>query len=432
MLSYSVMTLASTLFVGQLGAGTLAGVGLGGTVAFAVLCFSIGLLRAVKVVVSQAIGAGRRDEAIAFTGAGLWTALALGAATIAVGEAVASALPLLTASEEAGRAASDYLRIRVLGAPIVLVFVALREARYGDGDSRSPMVASVLANLANVGFLWIGVGMLGWGAAGAAAATLAAHVLEAGVLLWLTPRRLLGWSKPTWEHVWSVARVGMPTGLQFLLEVGSFTLLAAMISRLSEVEMAAHQIALNVIHFSFLPAFAVAEAASVLAGQAVGANRDELVRVVARKALLAASAYTGICTLVLGIAASEIASAFTGEPVLHQATVHLLWVAALFQVADGANVVARGALRGTGDVKYPAVVGVLTAWAMTPPLTWLLGYRAGLGALGGWIGLCAEIVLGTVLVWWRLERGAWRDHAVRSRREVARQQAEASPAAVAS
>jgi MATE family multidrug resistance protein len=90
-------------------------------------------------------------------------------------------------------------------------------------------------------------------------------------------------------------------------------------------------------------------------------------------------------------------------------------VAAVFQVFDGANVVARGALRGTGDVTWPAWVGILTAWALTPPLTWFLGWHLGLGALGGWIGLCLEIILGAALMWWRLERGGWRHAAAKSR-----------------
>ena len=89
-------------------------------------------------------------------------------------------------------------------------------------------------------------------------------------------------------------------------------------------------------------------------------------------------------------------------------TVRLLRVAALFQVSDGANIVGRAVLRGVGDMRYAAIVGVVTAWLMTPPLTWLLGAHAHLGAVGGWLGLCGESVLGAALVWRRLRSGAWR------------------------
>jgi Na+-driven multidrug efflux pump len=88
-------------------------------------------------------------------------------------------------------------------------------------------------------------------------------------------------------------------------------------------------------------------------------------------------------------------------------------------VFDGANILARGALRGTGDVRYAAVIGICTSWLATPPLTWLLGMKLGMGALGGWLGLCVEIMVGAVVLWLRLERGAWETHAAASRARVA-------------
>ena len=86
---------------------------------------------------------------------------------------------------------------------------------------------------------------------------------------------------------------GAPLGIQFLLEVGVFAMLTAIFASMSEIDVAAHQITIQVIHFSFLPAFALGEAASVLAGQAVGANEDQLVPRVGRLTLITAVAYTG-------------------------------------------------------------------------------------------------------------------------------------------
>jgi MATE family multidrug resistance protein len=82
------------------------------------------------------------------------------------------------------------------------------------------------------------------------------------------------------------------------------------------------------------------------------------------------------------------------------------------------NIVARGVLRGTGDVRFPAWTGVLSAWLLTPPLTWWLGGRLGWGALGGWLGMCAEVVVGALILWTRLERSGWRPSAERARAEM--------------
>ncbi len=416
-LSYSAMTLVDTLFVGTLGKAALAGVGLGGTVAFGLVCLSIGLLRGVKVLVSQAVGAGQRDGSESYLGAGLLLAAALGALTVALGQLVAPLLHSITAGPEAGVAAESYIRVRLLGTPVLLAYVALREARYGWGDSRTPMIAALIGNGLNIALDYVFIMRVGVGVAGAAWATVIAQAVEAGVMV-LAQRASgqgFGLRQVARRHIAAIARVGLPTGVQFVLEVGSFVLLAAMISALSDVEMAAHQIALQVVHVSFLPAFAVAEAASVMTGQAVGADRDDLVLPVARLAMNVGAIYTGACTVVIGLTASWIVAQFNADWEVAIAATHLLYVACVFQVADGANVIARGCLRGTGDVRAPAVIGIATAWVMVPPLTWLLGYQAGLGALGGWIGLCCEIIVGAGLMWWRLYWGHWRRAAAASR-----------------
>jgi len=420
-LSYATMSLVDTLFVGRLGAESLAGVGLGGVMAFTLLCFSIGLLRGVKVVVSQAAGAGRREVADAYLGAGLALAVALGALSLALGQLIAPLASFISDSAGAGLVASDYMRVRVLGAPLVLSFVALRETRYGLGDARSPMIASLIGNATNIVLDYVFIFVVGWGAVGAAAATVIAQGLEAGVLVAAQWSRGFGMRVFRWEHVAAIGRVGVPTGIQFSLEVGSFMVLAGLIASFGALEMAAHQIALQVTHVTFLPAFALAEAASTLVGQAVGARRDDLVRRIAVLAMAASSIYTGTGTVVFALCAGWIASQFTGDAALVASAAQLLYVAAVFQVADAANVVARGVLRGTGDVRVPALIGIVTAWLMVPPLTWLLGSRLGLGALGGWIGLCAELMIGAALLWWRLAVGHWRGAAAKSRANLARE-----------
>ena len=419
MLSYSAMTVVDTIMVGRLGPAALAGVGMGGVVSFALLVFSIGLLRGVKVVVSQAVGAGDHRRVGDSLAAGLLVALGLGAITAGLGQLVALALPHLSASPDVGENAAAYMRVRILGAPVMLVFVAMRETLYGQGKARGPMVASILANLVNVGLCALFVFVLELGVAGAALAAVVGHAVETGALIGLGGRALLPSLRRGAAGLAEVWRLGLPNGLQMMIEVGSFTLLTLLIAAMSAAEMAAHQIALQTIHFSFLPALAVGEAGSVMAGQAVGADRDELVLVVARLSMLLSGLYTAGCTLVLALGAPVIARLFTADGAVVAAAIPLLHVAAAFQVADAANVVARGILRGTGDVRFPAVVGITAAWALTPPLTWLLGHALGLGAFGGWLGLSAEILAAAGIFWWRLVGRGWRHAAARSRAQLA-------------
>jgi multidrug resistance protein, MATE family len=402
-------------------------VGLGGVVSFALLVFSIGLLRGVKVLVSQAVGAGRPERSRDFLAAGLLIGLGAGAVTVVLGQLVAEVVPVMAASAEAGRHAATYLSIRILGAPLMLAYVAMRETVYGEGHARAPMVASVIANLTNIGLAYWFIFHLDMEVAGVAWSTVVSHAVELGMLLVLRGRVLLPPLGRGLPHLRAVWRMGLPNALQFTIEVGSFTLLTVLIAAMSEAEMAAHQIALQAIHVSFLPALAVGEAGSVMAGQAVGAGRDDLVLGVARQALWLSGVYTSLCTVALAVGAPWIAGLFTTDAAVIAAAIPLLYVAAAFQVADAANVVARGVLRGTGDVRFPALVGIVAAWALVPPLCWLLGHHLGLGAFGGWIGLSAEIGVTAGIFWWRLVRGGWRGAAARSRASLA-----AEPVAVAS
>jgi len=420
-LSFTVMTVVDTAFVGRLGPASLAGVGLGGIALWTVVCFGFGLLRAVKVLVSQGVGAGERDEVLPFLGAGLCAALLLSAIALAVGLPVAHYLPRFSASPEAGRVAYTYLSIRLLGAPIVLLSCAIREARYGFGDSRSPMYAALVSNAVHIPLNYLMIFTAGWGIAGAAYATLFVQALELVWMLVIQAKQGLGLRRTRLSHLLDVFRLGVPTGTEFLLGVAAFSALVLLIARMSETDLAAHQVALQILHFAFMPAVSIGEAASVLAGQAVGANNDARVHQVAKNALLLATAYAVCCALSFVLCAVPLLRLFTTDLQVQAVGVHLLYVAAGFQIFDAANIVARSVLRGTGDVRVPAVLSICSGWCFVPALTWFWGMHQGLGAVGGWLALTVDICFGAVLFWWRLRREHWLPAARTARERLARE-----------
>ena len=419
MVSFATMTLTSTAFVAHLGADELAGVGLAGVVGFALVCFGIGLLRGAKTLISQAVGADRRDRIPELVAAAIGLAVVLGAVAMVAGRLVAPLLASLSASARAGRFAAQYLAIRSLGAPLVLLYAALRESRYGQGDTRAPMRASLAGNAVNITLDAILILGLGWGVQSTAIATICGNVTELALLAWPMRPQLRGlrWRRAAVRDVWAQ---GMPNGLQFVMEVGSFLILTVMVARMSAVDGAAHQMVLHLVNVSFLPAHALAEAAAVLVGQAVGANKDALVSRVARRTLLIGASYASMCVVGYAVLGGLITHAMAaGDARLAARATMLVHISLAFLVADAANVIARGVLRGASDVRFAAVVGIATSWLTTPPLTWALGVGCGLGAVGGWIGLAVEIVIGASLFWLRVVRGGWRPAAAAARRAIA-------------
>ncbi len=423
-LSFTVMTVVDTAFVGRLGPASLAGVGLGGIALWTVICFGFGLLRAVKVLVAQGVGAGETDAVLPFLGAGVYAALALSLLALAVGLPIAHLLPQFSASHEAGRVAYTYMSLRLMGAPIVLLTCAIREARYGFGDSRSPMYAALVSNAVHIPLNYALIFTAGLGIAGAAYATLFVQVIELGWMLTVQAKQGLGLPGTRLSHVFDVFRLGFPIGSEFLLGVAAFSALVLLIARMSEADLAAHQVALQILHFAFMPAVSIGEAASVLAGQAVGANDDRRVLQIAKNALFLSCLYAGACALVFVLGAVPLLRLFTTDTHVQSIGVRLLYVAAGFQLFDAANIVARSVLRGTGDVRLPAVMAICSGWTFVPALTWFWGMHHGLGAVGGWLALTVDICFGAFLFWWRLGRSHWLPAARKSRERLAR---DASP-----
>ncbi len=417
MLSFSAMSIVDTAFVGQISPDAIAGVGLASLLVFTLACFTMGLARAIKTLTAQCVGANRRGDSWRYLGAGLIWAALTSAIALVVGLLVLDYLPSLAGSVEAGAEGSAYFAVRLWSLPLLVGFSCTRECAYGLGDSRSPMLATVIANIVNAVLDYLLIFTVGLGSAGAAWASLVATCLQLGLVWWaLSPP--LAQLRPTSDQVRAVWRLGLPTGLQFLIEVGSFTLTGLLIAAISELHMAAHQIAIHVLHLSFLPAHAIGEAGAVLAGQAVGAGRDHLVSSVSRVTLIVVTAYTAMFTIVLLASASTVGALFTDDLRVSALAGVLLLFSASFQVIDGAAIVAGSILRGVGDVRFTAFWSVLIAWLATPTCTYWLGVREGMGALGAWIGIAIELAVMGCVFWARLVRGGWRCAAERTRNSV--------------
>ena len=412
-LSYGAMSAVDTFFVARLGTDALAGASLGVLAVFLLIVFPFGVLRAVKIRASHAVGAGEFGRLPYELGAGLCMAGGLAVVTLVSGLGMLGWVPSFAPNALSADAAEAYFGVWLLGVPGALFKAAVREFRYGVGDTRLPMAAALLGN--GINFLLDPLLMFAFdfGVVGAAWATVAAHHVELAVLVWAQVRTRVGPEYPSSAEVCGLWRLGFPTGVQYFMEIGSFVLLGVIVASFGRLELAAHQIAFQLSHFVFLPAMALGEAASILVGQAVGARRRELVWGVARGAIAVAIVYGFVWALVLSLFPTAIGRLFSVDDGLLAVLVPLLRLAGLFVVFDAVQVVVRCVLRGTGDVRVPAVLGIVFAWVLTPPAGYFLGHVLDWGAVGGWVGLLGELVLLTISLVWRLV-AQWRPVSARS------------------
>ena len=416
MLSYTAMGVVDTLFVGGLGTAELAGVSIAATAMMLVSALALGGLQSVKVVVSQATGAGLLGRARQAGWQGLWMALSLGACVALLALLAARFCGVMGASGEVLEHATAYFGIRCLAAPGWFALTALCEYRQGRGDTRSSMRYNLLANGLNCvldPILIVGWGPIdAMGVGGAALATLLAQSLAAVAICASFVHEVGRPMPPDRDALTRLARVGLPLGMNWLLDVGVWSILVAMLARINAAEVAANMVAIRVVSVSFLPGHGIGQAASILVGRCVGAEQPGVASSVVRSALFVACAVMGAMAFVFVSAPEPIVSLFTDDPEVIAIASALLVYAAGFQVVDAVTMTLQGALNGAGDTAFTMKVGIVAGWGVLLPLGWLLGVRLGMGSAGVWLAIMADITLRSIAVTARWRSGAWRGRRV--------------------
>lgn len=416
MLGETALSLIDTKLVGGLGSAALGGVGVATTFMYLAYSMTYGGMRGVKVRVAHAVGEGKANDGFAYAKAGLFLGLAFGTLVFFACRDVSGILLKLGADPEIVPYAKDFLAAVTIGAPPTCALAALIQHRQGLGDSRTPMVVGIAGNAFNALLAYsliyghFGLPMLG--AKGAGYSTALTEMLEFLVMLGLllrderraTTAPTLTVRKATSE----VLELGLPTGFQFTAETLAFTVFTVLLGSIGKEEIAAHQIALNIIRTSFLPGVAIAEATSVLVGRGLGRRRLFEADDAVRSGLALAIGFMFLCGIAFALLGGPLAAFFSNDPMVIANARRLLLVAAVFQVLDAINIVLRGSLRGAKDVRAVAIIGILIVWSCLPTSAYLLGKQLGLGALGGWLGFVLETVLASIFFWRRWKKGDWR------------------------
>lgn len=402
MVSRSLLVTVDTIFVAHQGTTSLAAVGLAGAASFIPIAFGFGLMAAVGILTSQRTGAGRDTDTLGAQALGLGLATGLALWVFApIGPVL---FPLLGASPEATPLASAFFALRMFAAPFELGLAALSGWFRGRGDTRTPMVATLLTNGLNIALAALFVLGMGWGVPGAAAATAIALAIGLLFLWW----RLGGLpARPTWSLVRQVVATGGPMGVHDALDVLAFVIFGAILARLGEAELASHLIVLRIMSMSFLPGHAISEATSVLVGQALGARRPRQARQAMVAGLQLAVGLMTVGGAVFVLLPAQLVAVFAAAPDVTRIACQLLWVGATFQVFDAVAMVVMGALRGAGDTRFLFQAGILPSWLVKLPVGAAAALWLGWGAVGAWMGLTAEMMVVAAVVLYRVRGTGW-------------------------
>lgn len=423
-LTQFALTLTDTVFLGRLGTAELAAATLGANLFFALLAPCFGLAMAAAPMTAQTRGRGRgfvrgmrRDLRAA-----LW---AVAAATLPVWALLwhAEALLLALGQEPALAAlAAEYVRALMWGMPCFCAFVALRGFLAAEQRPGAALVVSCAGVMLNVPLnLWLIHGGLGVPPLGVVGAGIASSLCNLAMLLGLVGLiardrhlrrfRILGrfWRFDP-ARLKEAAVIGLPIAGAMLLEIGVFASAALVMGWMGALAVASHAIAVQVASATFMVPMGLGQAATARVGLATGAG----VRVAAARAgwtaIALGAAFMALSAAMLIGFGGAIAWAFldprnAGAAETAALAATLLVVAGLFQLADGVQAVAAGALRGLKDTTVPMILAGFGYWVAGLPLGLALAFPAGLGPVGIWVGLAVGLFLVAGLMlhrWMRL------------------------------
>lgn len=402
------------VLAGHLGAHVLGAVAVGASIwSFALIGLS-GLMMAVPAMVAGLDGAGRRHEAVPVFHHALILALTAGVPAWAI---IAWGGPVFVAhlglEPELARNVDAFLGPISFAAPAVSVYFATRGLSEGLGVTWPTMAFGLagLILLIPLGYVLMygAFGLPGQGARGSGlATTLVCWAMAAGYLAfvrfapfypglsWLRPRLHLAGLLP-------ILTLGLPMAGSILMEASMFSIAGLMIGGLGDDAVAAHQVALNLASVAFMVPLGVALATTVRVGNASGRGDPAAMRRAGFAGIgLAMLAQACSALLMLGVP-HMLAAIYTSDPVVLAGAVTLLHLAALFQIFDGLQVSANGALRGLKDTRVPLMATAVAYWGIGIPLGWWLGLHGALGARGVWMGLIAGLAAAACLLLLRFD-----------------------------
>ena len=416
-LGWMSMTIVDTMMVGRLpnSATAMGAVSLGSNIFIVLALFGGGLLVGLDTLVSQAFGAGQREDCHRSLVNSIYLSIALTPVLTAAVWLLPAFLRRMQVDPGVLQLAIPYTKALNVGLLPLLLYFAVRRCLQAMNMVKPVAFALVSANFINALGNWILIygkwgaprmGAIGSGWSTAIARLYMAAVLV-GYLLWYDRKHRTELLKTPVDidlpRIRRLLTLGLPVAIQITSESGVFAFVTTLIAKLGPVPLASHQIALNTVAFTYMVPLGIASAAAVRVGQALGRRDPAGAGDAGGTAIFLGAAFMACASAGLLLFPRWIARMYTPDETVIHSTISLLAAGAAFQLFDGLQTVATGALRGAGDTRTAMFCHFTAYWIIGLPLGAWLCFRRGWGAFGLWAGLSlALILIGIVLLFaWR-------------------------------
>lgn len=416
-LAVAGMGFADAVMAGSLGAKELAAVAVGGSFWFLGFTLCLGILMAISPIVSRHFGAKDFDLIGRYTRQGIYLAVFMGVPLIFLGQyAAAPLLEKFGIDPDFRDLTAGYVSAIMYGAPGIFIFLALRFTTEGLGMMRPIMFTSIFALSCNVFLNYVlmfghfgapALGAVGCGYA-SAISMWAVMIVLAGYMMTskvYQPFHIFSRVAPLRLSVFKeIIYLGVPIAITITAEAGLFSAVSILMGTRGTEITAAHQIAINFSATTFMIPLALSGATTVMVGQLLGAGKLHEARISGQVGIALCAGIMTLSALFLLVFRDGVVGLYTDDAAVTGIALSLLLMAAIFQVADGVQIGAAGALRGYKDTTYPMGINIFAFWVLAFPLAYLaaITYKAPPNFI--WAGFVVGLGVAAILLTWRFSR----------------------------
>ena len=411
------------LMVGRYGGNDplpLAAVSFGGSVFFILFIASIGIAMGMTPLVGERYVQGDRIHSARLLQNGILFYGLLGVAMSAIQYAAIPLLYHMRQPADVVDMAIPYYKMLVWSMPPVMLFFAFKQFLEGVGNTRAEMYATIVANVANIGFNWIFIyghwGFPEMGAEGAGLGTLLARVIGMAIMIGYfcarsCYRQYFGWF--SWRgfslrRIGELFRMGGPISLQMFLESSAFVGTGIMMGWFDKQTLSANQITMTIGNCAFMIVMSIGAATTIRVSHCYGARNFGELSLAARASYHLVLAWNALAAVLFISLRHVIPTLFTSNPEVIAITSQLLVLAALYQLSDGLQNVSVGILRGIQDVRIIMPIAFVSYWLLNLPVGYLLGFTLGMGPSGLFLGFSFGLSAAALLMILRIRHSVRR------------------------
>ena len=416
-LSIAGMQFADAVMAGRLGAESLAAVAVGASVWFFGFAMCLGVMMAISPIAARHFGAGNSELIGRYTRQGIYLGVGFGIVLIVLAHmTVQPVLGRIGIDEGFRELTVGYVLAIVPGAPAIFAFLALRFTTEGIGYTRPIMYTSLFSLVCNVFLNYVlmfghfgapAMGAVGCGLASAITMWVIAIILVIYVIVnkRYRPLRIFSRVAPLRPAVLKeIIVLGVPIAITITAEAGLFNAVSILMGTRGAAVAAAHQVAINFAATMFMIPLALSSAITVRVGHAIGAGNARAARYSGALGILMCAIFMTCSATFLLIFRDAVVNLYTNDVSVTSIAISLLLMAAVFQVADGMQIGAAGALRGFKDTRMPMAINIVAYWVFAFPLAYLAAVTYRLPPSYVWGGFVIGLSIAAVLLTWRYAR----------------------------